>query len=537
VQTVIPMLGVLQEMVVKTLDNKSNEHPNRGAVLRELYKSHRLTAELYAGLLGMRVDVVLEERDLPSLEKCLETIEALERLPLKRHSFVSLLWNEQHLGVYVARHGLQGGGLVYEVTLMDRDDGVERVMRAEFRAARVQPEPFASIISGAGWSVIPRDRIASIPELALMFQAMVALHQWRYPKISTLDLAQADLGPHTPPNENPELVRLCALAMQGKIPCARVRLPIDAIVPKDLAHALNYPLDEIRRLRDAHLDGGQASSALLLYQRGGRFIMDDDYSAFLSYKSLSFKRVPAVILGKFHGPNIEILETGGGELMPPILVERRPSQMPSIPEDDARRLELRLEALKPSRPSATQTLSKIYIEFCHLLERRRKREADLHEFLLRHPVMLDAHAARVHSEVRVGRYRADLVLRYEQSDRRVLLVELERDDDKIFKRNNRLVDKVAHASQQIEDWITQIRRNAPDMPDWLKGEYVPTGLVVIGRSTQLSVEQRETLFNINSNRLVKIVTYDDLLERLNRLIVSMEKTLESGEKTDESWSD
>ena len=464
-------------------------------------------------------------------------VEALELHPLKRHSFASLLWNEQHLGVHVARHGLQGGGLVYEVTLMNREDGVERVMRAEFRAARAQPEPFASIISSAGWSVIPRDRIPTIPELTLMFQTMVASHRWLYPKLSMQQIQNADVGPHKPPSENPELVRLCALAMQGKIPCTRVRVPIDAIFPKDITHALNYPLDEIRRLRDAHVDGGQASSALLLYQRGGRFIMDDDYSAFLSYKSLSFKRVPAVILGKFHAPNIEILETGGSELMPPILVERRPSQMPSTPEDDAQRLEWRLEALKPSQPSAVQTLSKIYFEFCHLLERRRKREADLHAFLLRHPVMLDAHAARVHSEVRVGRYRADLVLRYEQSDRRVLLVELERDDDKIFKRDNRLVDKVAHASQQIEDWITQIRRNALDMPDWLKGEYVPAGLVVIGRSTQLSVEQRETLFNINSNRLVKIVTYDDLLERLNRLIVSMEVTLGRGGKTDESWSD
>lgn len=357
-----------------------------------------------------------------------------------------------------------------------------------------------------------------------MIQVVVALHQQRYRKLSRADLENADLGPNRPPNENRELVRLCVMAMQDKIPCTRVTVPLDAIVPRDMSHALNYPLEEIRRLRDAHVDDGQASTELLLYQRGGKFIMDDDYSAFLSYKSLSFKRVPAVVLGRFHAPNIEVLETGGRELMPPILVERRPHPAPSTLEDDAQRLEWKLQLLKPNRPTAAQTLSKIYFEFCHLLERRRKREADLHQFLVRHPVMLDAHAARVHSEVRVGRYRADLVLRYEQSDKRVLLVELERDDDKIFKKNNRLVDKVAHATQQIEDWIAQIRGNAPEMPAWLKGEYLPAGLVVIGRSTQLTIEQKEALFSINSNRLVKIVTYDDLLERLNRLIVSMEGT-------------
>ena len=106
----------------------------------------------------------------------------------------------------------------------------------------------------------------------------------------------------------------------------------------------------------------------------------------------------------------------------------------------------------------------------------------------------------------------------------MLLIELKRDDDQIFKKNNRLVHKVSHASQQIEDWIVQIRRNAETMPSWLKGEYTAEGLVVIGRSNQLSDEQKEALFNINSNRVVKIVTYDDLLERLNRLIASLEGT-------------
>ncbi|MDP4073903.1 Shedu anti-phage system protein SduA domain-containing protein [Acidovorax sp. A1169] len=522
--SVVPMLGILQKLVWRKLSAEGDEHLNGGATMRSLYKAQRFVAELYAGLLASRVDTILEEKKLPNIEECLASIEALERNPLKSLSFASLFWNGQDLGIHIARHELKGGGLFYEVTLMNREDGIDRMIRAEIRAARTQPEPFASIFSTNGWSQVPREQLSSIPELALMIQVIVALHQWRYPKISIVDLEKSDLGSNTPRSENRELVKLCALAMQGKIPCTRVTVPLDAIVPKDMPHALNYPIEDIRRLRDAHIDGGQASSALLLYQRGGKFIMDDDYSAFLSYKSLGFKRVPAVVIGRFHAPGIEVLETGGRELIPPILVERRPHPVPSTPEDDARRLEWKLQVLKPSRPTAIQNLSKIYFEFCHLLERRRKLEVDLHQFLVRHPVMLDAHAAQVHSEVRVGRYRADLVLRYEQSDKRVLLVELERDDDRIFKKNNRLVDKVAHATQQIEDWITQIRGNAPEMPAWLKGEYLPAGLVVIGRSTHLTNEQKETLFNINSNRLVKIITYDDLLERLNRLIVSMERT-------------
>lgn len=521
---VVPMLGFFQKIVMTKLGFDGDENLNKGAAIRSLFKSSRPLAELYIGLLNLRVDTVIEEEHLPSIEECLDSVEDIERLPLKTHTFASLVWNRQHIGIQYVRHNLKGGGFFYEATLMTRDDGIDLVIRAEIRAARTQPEPFATIFSNDGWSIVPREQISSIPELALMIQVIFALHRFHYPKLSIEELASADIGPHVPPNENRELIRLCAMAMQGKLQCTRVTVPLDAVVPKDVSFALNYPLAEIRRLRDAHIDGGNASTTILLYQRGGKLIMDDDYSAFLSYKSLSFKRVPAVILGKFHAPNTEVLEIGGGELIPPILVERGYPPATSTPEDDLQRLEWKLQFLKPKNPTASQTLSKVYFEFCHLLERRRKREADLHAFLLRHPVVLDAHAAGVHSEVRIGRYRADLVLRYEQSDKRILLVEIERDDDKIFKKNNRLMDKVAHASQQIEDWIAMIRGNAPEMPVWLKGAYVPEGLVVIGRSTQLTIEQKETLFNINSNRLVKIITYDDLLERLNRLIVSMEET-------------
>ncbi|WP_205896332.1 Shedu anti-phage system protein SduA domain-containing protein [Pseudomonas viridiflava] len=121
-------------------------------------------------------------------------------------------------------------------------------------------------------------------------------------------------------------------------------------------------------------------------------------------------------------------------------------------------------------------------------------------------------------EVPIGNFRADMVLQYEQSHRRVLLVELERHLDQIFKKDNRLRSKVTHASQQVEDWIGEIRSGKNNIPDWLKREYVVEGAVVIGRSKNLTVSQKDTLRVINTNRIVKIMTYDDLLEQMMRLI-------------------
>ncbi|MGQ4498883.1 hypothetical protein ACUIA4_09920 [Vibrio parahaemolyticus] len=46
--------------------------------------------------------------------------------------------------------------------------------------------------------------------------------------------------------------------------------------------------------------------------------------------------------------------------------------------------------------------------------------------------------------------------------------------------------------------------------------YNPEGFVVIGRSKDLSEDQKQILFSLNVNR--KIITYDDLLERMKRLM-------------------
>lgn len=518
------MLSVLQRAVREQLNEGCDNRSSVGLALRELYKSNRILAKFYEGLLATHEDHLLEESDLPSLDECFQKIDELERKPLRSHTFSSLLLNNENLGIHIAREELQGGGLVYSITLMTQSDLFNKVARAELRAACSQPEPFASIFTLNGWIVVAKNQIQEVPKLLLMLRVLVALHKLRYPVILLKDISAIDLGPNRPPQENGVLLRLCALAYQGKLECTRAIVPLDAIVPYDMEYALAYPLEEIRRLRGSHVDGARACTEILLYQSGDRLIMDDDYSAYLSYKSLSFKRVPVVILGRFQAPGVDILERGGKELMPSILVEIRSKRVKEMALDDMEVLEQRMQYLAPPAQSQVQFLTRVYFEFCHLLERKKKKEADLHAFLKRYPMLIDAHVAQVHSEVRIGAFRADLVLRYKQSDKRVLLIELERDDDRIFKKYDRLVDKVSHASQQIEDWIVQIRRNANAMPDWLKGEYTAEGLVVIGRSSQLSDKQKESLFNINSNRVVKIVTYDDLLERLNRLIGSLEES-------------
>lgn len=79
-------------------------------------------------------------------------------------------------------------------------------------------------------------------------------------------------------------------------------------------------------------------------------------------------------------------------------------------------------------------MERSFIELCWLLNRVKTRERDLHRFLKENYQILDSHLAAIFSEVPIGKYRADLVLQYHQSDKRVVLVELEPHDKQIFTK-------------------------------------------------------------------------------------------------------
>jgi hypothetical protein len=138
----------------------------------------------------------------------------------------------------------------------------------------------------------------------------------------------------------------------------------------------------------------------------------------------------------------------------------------------------------------------------------------LHRLLKSSPVALDAYGQRFSSEVN----RVDLVIQYGLPDRRIALVEPERASHAIFTRKGRLRAHIGHAVQQVEDWMRWWREHPSEVPEPFDASIPIEGLVVVGRSRDLSDDDQRRLLHINSGQRVKIVTYDDLLERLEQLI-------------------
>lgn len=521
------MLGVLRRHLLLEISSGEERIP-RSDELRtwrlEQYRLNPHVADMNESLLLVMRDLVLAEKELPELSVALDLMAMLEDRPLPTQSFVSVtLENGSVRGVLIQRQALEVGGWVYAVTVFTLSTMFETISRAELRAFSGEPEPFMVILTREGWIHFARTEAPQHEFAAFIIRCLAAQHQFNYQKIPLDQLGNGP--PNLVPPENYPLVRLIADAYIDKIPCAKILIKLDRIEPESMEFALQIPSEIIKNSMSHVADSGY-SLELLLYERKGQLVSGDDYSVYLAYRALLVKEVPAVVIGMFDREGIKIVREGYSELMPPIVIQKMGIDKSQVVlEDDQVRLQQKLSTFMPSEPTSTDRLEALYIAFTRLLADHQTAEKDLHQFIKNNPAMVDSYLASMYSEVQIGAYRADLVVRYEQLDKRVWLIELERHDEEIFKKSNRLRHKINHAVQQVEDWIRSIREGVKPIPEWLDRSFIPEGAVVVGRRRDLTSEQVEALFNINSNRAVKIITYDDLLERLKRLIEMISKKI------------
>ncbi|MGH3965670.1 MAG: Shedu anti-phage system protein SduA domain-containing protein [Pseudonocardiaceae bacterium] len=135
--------------------------------------------------------------------------------------------------------------------------------------------------------------------------------------------------------------------------------------------------------------------------------------------------------------------------------------------------------------------------------------------------MLDPLAAEVIPKHRLGDdYITDFVIR--RHDRRYLVVEIEKPQDRIFTPRNDFTAEFSHAMGQVLDfqgWVAEradyARSNLPNIEN-------PRGLLVMGSRSALTEYQEKKLrrWCINSNS-IEVATFDDLVISGRQLLASM----------------
>lgn len=140
-------------------------------------------------------------------------------------------------------------------------------------------------------------------------------------------------------------------------------------------------------------------------------------------------------------------------------------------------------------------------------------EEPLHQFIKAHPQLLCPAHTKVWSKLPLGDRVTDFVFR--QPANQYLLVELESPLRALFRKDGQQRQELTHAFNQILDWRSYIENDLAAVQNELGLTGIssnPDSLIVIGRSTSLSEENRRKLTTLqNQIPKLKIFTYEDLL--------------------------
>lgn len=535
------LVGQLQLKLWELITGRKNIAPIYKQILRYLRETSlgsSIAGDIdHTIFYGKKFFTTYEE--LPSVNNVAALLEQLEDEPWHESRYLEVCdcppALPATLGVAVsdATLLLPGGGRLYEITFLN--DAYPTVVQArlEIRASRANPDHTFSIFSETEWKVSdpgsepwiefalrclqelstakPPSRLKYVPVGVDALVPTAKIAGSRNAEVSETE-AWED---RTPPD--PEYDRRLQLVCAAKMPCAVVRVPLANVRPYSADFALDVPrtiVDSMaKELRDS------VGVRMLLYWKEPSFIVSDDYAVYLAERVLQKEMVDAVVMGEVPATQTNsVLRRGGLELIPGALYMREESYSPDFLEwSDKYRL---------ANKRVSHELIKIhllYIGLARILQQPWTHERDIQRFIESNPVVLDAYGAEVRSEVWLGKsHRMDLVLQYAESDRRILLVELEPSTLPLFTSSGRWNAKITHAIQQVQDWMRWWREHPHEVPDPFDATIPLKGLIIAGRDRDLGESaKRRLLHNNHQFHDLSVVTYDDLLRRLDRLMSSL----------------
>ena len=114
--------------------------------------------------------------------------------------------------------------------------------------------------------------------------------------------------------------------------------------------------------------------------------------------------------------------------------------------------------------------------------------------------------------------------------RRYTLVEIEKSPHQVFTKNGELRSEVHHAIHQTCQWDVWLQTHSAYIREKLPGFESPQYMIVIGRSSEFTDENRTYLraYNRKLNDTT-LITYDDLAKMFEDRVSSMKKHLNTSE--------
>lgn len=172
--------------------------------------------------------------------------------------------------------------------------------------------------------------------------------------------------------------------------------------------------------------------------------------------------------------------------------------------------EAKWDKLDPKLP-VRKKLAELMSQFAGLFH---EPEQKLQTFLEANPFLLCATHSRCWRKLPFGKTVSDFV--FQRSDQSYVLVEIERGDRKLLRRDGQQSEELTHAINQITDWRRYIEDNLSTVRGELELGHItasPDMLIVIGRSADLDEAGFRKIRAIQDQiPRLRILTWDQLLE-------------------------
>jgi hypothetical protein len=528
------IFGKIRLNLYKLISKKDDYFPSDKQIKEFIRNQLRLNSEFgrfYMHLITNSFPICINYSNLKEPKNVEDLLLNLEVSPKKEAYLVEIAEPtspfKNSIGAYISCEDLMPDGYVYVIRFFDENFPEFFFTQIEIRASEKYPNPIFSEFIKTDWQIY--DFVSCKKSFFVDLSLKLLGQDFSKNKLQQLTIEEAILlnsnseNRYNPPIDN-HLMSLLKLTIKGQLIASKTKLELKRIRPHSIEFCLDFPKDIVEKVADKIKS--EEDFPLLIYWKGENFVMSDDYPMYLAYRLLDIKVVPVVILGSYPTEIVEEqIMVGGKELLPLVGVEPRPEHSSLSPELQDWMLEKKLKT--KSRSEVVSNLYFLFMGLNELISNPHTKERKIHDFIINNPTCFDVYGSRIKSEVWLGKkYRIDLAIQYKLDEKKIQLVELERANQEIFTEKGRLRAYATHAIQQVEDWLQWWHENPNDRPKDFDSSILPEGLVVLGRNKNLSDDDKRRLVHLNSTRKVKLITYDDLLDRIESLIENLEEMAE-----------
>lgn len=363
-----------------------------------------------------------------------------------------------------------------------------------------------SFATESGWQMVPLDEAIKMPEI----RTILTIFKKHLIKTKVkVKLKDIKIEKEFDPPVDSECMSRLSSVLTDQMAITLAYASMEIIRPFDIPHCFKVPELSDEEIRE--------EMPMLVYWKEDAFIMSDDFPTYVTYRKRKTPTVKIAIMGDFPKESVKIIEEGGKELLPGFHLSKDAEQ---IADPDYQLWKLDEHLRRKENAKIPADLLSVWLGFSDLLNSKKASERHIHNFIIKYPVVISAYGKNMESEVSLGlRYRIDLILKSTDVRDEILLIELESHLHKIFTSNGRPTYKVTHATQQVHDWLKWIRENPNEPLAKSCMGLPPKGLVVVGRSSKLTEEERTRLAHLNQDNYVKVITYDELFVRFGDLIL------------------